>query len=233
MFKSSKFLLPLVLLSVVFAQNSWAVPCASWQVAESSLRSAWAKGYPNEKILKLTQNGEPSAYDKLKSTNQEKIDAYGDKWEAYARQKFCRVPATALVNQDGGQRQFDVSAIFVVNGNKYTFDDIGVGASSAVAQAGQEAPGKDEIKKMLTAFWLQAHPGTKVERIATGKAELNQSEKRWWYYVGADIYIVNEEGQKQKCSSDYGTIYKGEKGQEGVNPSGPWKAGFLVDPSCD
>jgi hypothetical protein len=51
--------------------------------------------------------------------------------------------------------------------------------------------------------------------------------------VGADIFIVAEDGTKQKCSNDYTTFYKGEKGLEGVDASGPYKVYFLDDPSCN
>ena len=73
-----------VCFSVVPAAGA-ATPCAAWKTAEKDLRAAWAKGYPKEKLVSVTPNGEPSAYDKLRSTGQEKIDEYGDKWEAYAK----------------------------------------------------------------------------------------------------------------------------------------------------
>src|SRR6185369_3774874 len=111
----------------------WAVQCGSWKDAEKSLRSSWAKGYPNEKIIKIEQNGEASSYDKMKATGQTKIDAHGDKWEYYSKNTFCRVPAKVLVQQGSGQRQFEVSAIFRKAGNKFVFDDMGVGESSAIA----------------------------------------------------------------------------------------------------
>jgi hypothetical protein len=212
-----------------------AVPCASWKEAERSLRAAWAKGYPNEKILKVEPNGEPSSYDKLHSTGQEKIDEYGDKWEAYARQTFCRVPAKVQVQRGAGQAAMEVSAIFAQKGGKFVFDDIGVGESTEVAAAGQQAPSKDEIKKMISAYWLSKNPNTKVEKVAVATPELKRDSAagRWWYSAGADIYIVDEDGEKKKCSNDYTTIYKGEKEKEGVDPSGPWKVYFLDDPSCN
>jgi hypothetical protein len=212
-----------------------AVPCASWKTAEKDLRAAWAKGYPNEKLVSVTANGEASAYDKLKSTGQEKIDEYGDKWEAYSKQKFCRVPATAVAQQGAGQRKFSVSAIYVVKGGKFSFDDIGVGESQAIAAAGQEAPSKDDMKKMIAAYYVEKNPNVKVEKVALSAAELkaDSSKGRWWYSVGADIFIVAEDGTKQKCSNDYTTFYKGEKGLEGVDATGPYKVYFLDDPSCN
>lgn len=216
-------------------QQSWAVPCAPWKDAEKALSSAWTKGYPNEKILKIEANGEPSSYDKMKSTGQTKIDAHGDKWEYYSKNTFCRVPAKVLVQQGSGKRVFDVSAIYRKSGSKFVFDDIGVGESVPLAEAGQEAPSKDEIKKMIAGHWVELHPGTKVEKVAISAPELKKdsSAGRWWYTTGADIYIVNEEGQNQKCVNDYTTVHKGEKGQEGVDARGSWKIYFLDDPTCN
>jgi hypothetical protein len=215
-------------------QSAWAVNCATWKEADKSLRSAWAKGYPNEKILKIEQNGEPSSYEKFKATGQTKIDSKGDKWEYYTKNKFCRVPAKVTVQQGANQRIFNVSAIYRIAGKKFVFDDLGVGESEAVAAKGQEAPAKDEIKKMIADFWLEKNPNTKVEKVAISAPELktDSSAGRWWYYTGADIHIIDEDGSKKKCSNDYTTLFKGEKGKEGVDPSGPWKIDFLDTPSC-
>jgi len=210
------------------------VPCASWKDAEKALRTAWAKGYPNEKLLSLDPDGEPSSYDKVKSTNQQKIDEYGDQWEAYSKQTFCRVPAKALAQQGQGQRKFQVSAIYLQTGSKFVFDDLGVGESESVAQSGQEAPAKDDIKKLITAYWLETHPGSKVEKVGVSTPELKTDSRggRWWYTAGADIFVVGEGGARQKCSSDFTTLYKGTKGKEGVDASGPYKVYFLGNPSC-
>lgn len=224
--------------AVILALNSplpvFAVPCAPWKEAEKSLRSAWGKGYPNEKIVKIEKNGEASSYDKMKATGQTKTDARGDKWEFYAKNTYCRVPAKVLVQQGSGQRLFEVSAIFRKSGNTFVFDDLGVGESSAVAGAGQEAPAKDDIKALIAAHWEEKHPGTKVEKVAVSAPELKKDSKagRWWYTTGADIHIVDENGTKKKCSNDYTTIHKGEQGKEGVDAGGPWKVYFLDDPDC-
>jgi len=222
------------ILVVASTQLVLAVPCASWKDAEKSLRSAWAKGYPNEKIITIEQNGEASTYDKMKATGQTKIDAHGDKWEYYAKNTFCRVPAKVLVQQGGGKRIFNVSAIFRKAGSKFVFDDMGVGESEAVAGAGQEAPAKDDIKQLISAHWVELHPGTKVQKVAISAPELKRDSKagRWWYTTGADIHIVDEDGQAKKCVNDYTTVYKGEKSREGVDASGPWKVYFLDDPTC-
>ena len=223
-----------MVLALTNISVAFAVPCASWKDAEKSLRIAWAKGYPNEKILKLEQNGEPDVYDKMKATGQTKIDAHGDKWEYYTKNSFCRIPAKATVQQSGGQRVFNVSAIFRKAGKGFVFDDMGVGESEAVAQAGQGAPTKDEAKKLIADYWLSKHPETKVTKVAISAPEYknDSSSGRWWYYTGADIYITDENGSSQKCSNDYTSIYKGEKGAEGKNSSGPWRVDFLDDPSC-
>ncbi len=230
-----KLFLPLTSLFIfAFSQAAMAVPCATWKEAEKSLRGAWAKGYPNEKILKIEQSGEPSSYEKFKSTGQTKIDSKGDKWEYYTKNKFCRVPARVTVQQGANQRIFNVSAIYRVAGKKFFFDDLGVGESEAVAAKGQEAPAKDEIKRMITELWLQKNPNTKVEKVAISAPELktDSSAGRWWYYTGADIHIIDEDGSKKKCSNDYTSLYKGEKGKEGVDASGPWQIDFFDTPSC-
>ncbi|QOX80219.1 hypothetical protein FY034_15175 [Trichlorobacter lovleyi] len=234
--KKMNLLLVFLCCLVLVPLSAWAggVPCASWKDAEMSLRKAWAKGYPTEKILSIVQDGEPSSYDKLKSTGQTKIDAHGDKWEFYAKNSYCRVPAKVTVRQSSGQRVFSVSAIYRKSGKGFVFDDMGVGQSSAVAPSAQQAPSKDEFKKMIAAYWLELHPETKVETVKATDAEYknDSSTGRWWYNIGADIYIVSENGARQKCSNDYTTLYKGEKGKEGVDASGPWKVYFLDDPSC-
>ena len=210
------------------------VLCASWKDADKALRAAWAKGYPKEKILKLESNGAPSSYEKMKPTGDTKIDEHGRTWEYYQKNTFCRVPAKAVVEQPSGPRNFEISAIFRKDGSRFVFDDIGVGESTAVANAGQEAPAKEEIKKLIAAYWEQQHPGSKVENVAISAPELKKdtAKGRWWYTTGADIFITDTAGVKQKCSNDYTTLHKGEKGQEGVAAAGEWKVYFLDSPTC-
>lgn len=232
---------PIIILATVFifsfanVQPLKADTCASWADAEKSLRSAWLKGYPGEKIIKIEQNGQPSSYEKFKSTGKTKIDEHGDKWEYYTKNKFCQVPARVLVQQSSGQRIFNVSAIFRMSGNKFIFDNMGVGDSYAVAESGQQPPTKDEIKKLIASYWLEKNPKTKVVKVAISAPELKKdsSTGRWWYTTGADIYTVDENGRNKKCSNDYTTIHKGEKGKEGVDPSGSWKVYFLDDMTCN
>ncbi len=50
--------LNVILAAALVLAFSWvnpvsAEPCATWKAAEKALRSAWAKGYPNEKIIKI------------------------------------------------------------------------------------------------------------------------------------------------------------------------------------
>jgi hypothetical protein len=231
--------LNLILAAALVLAFAWlnpvsAEPCATWKAAEKALRSAWAKGYPNEKIIKIEQNGEPTSYDKLKATGKTKIDEHGEKWEYYKKNTYCQVPAKVLVQQGSGKRVFNVSAIFRKAGSTFVFDDMGVGESYAMAEQGQEPPTKDEIKKLITDLWLEKNPGSKVTKVAISNPELKKdsSKGRWWYNTGADIYTVDASGNSKKCSNDYTTVYKGEKGMEGVSPAGPWKVYFLDDPSC-
>lgn len=221
---------------VAVARPALAVDCASWSVADKELRSAWAKGYPNEKIVTLEQNGAPDEYTKPKATGQTTIDEHGRTWEYYTKNKFCRVPAKALVQQGAGQKNFSVSAIFRKDGaSSFVFEDIGVGDSTDVAQASQSAPSKDHVKELIAAYWVSQNPGTKVDTVKCSDPELKtqNSKGRWWYTTGADIYVVDENGAKEKCSNDMTTIYKGEKGKEGIDPRGDFKVYFLDKPVCN
>lgn len=212
-----------------------AVPCAKFADAEKALRNIWPKSYPGEKIESIAANGAASNYTKAEASGKDFIDEYGNRWEWVEKVKYCRVPGKVTVTRaDGSRVLFNVSAIFRQDGKKFKFATIGVGSSEEVAGAGQEAPSKDEVKKLISALWLSQHPDHKVEKVAISAPEIKKdsSAGRWWYTTGADIHIINESGEKQKCSNDYTTVYKGEKGQEGKNPAGPWQVYFLDDPSC-
>lgn len=234
MIRKNAFLLvlPLALASL---QPLTAVPCASPAEAEAAIRKAWPAKYPGETIQKYESAGEASAYTKLETTGKETIDEYGNRWEYVKNATYCRIPARVTARRASGSMVvFDVSAIFRQVGGAYSFMNIGVGGSSEVASSGQEAPGRDAIKKLIADLWVSLHPGSKVERVAISDPELKKDSTagRWWYTTGADIYVTDENGTKQKCSNDYTTIFKGETGKEGVNASGPWKASFLDDPAC-
>lgn len=226
--------LPLALAAL---QPLAAAPCAPAKDAEAAIRKAWPGKYPGETIQKYEPNGEPSAYTKLESTGKETIDEYGNRWEYVKNAVYCRIPAKVTAKRSSGSLVvFDVSAIFRNVSGVYSFMGIGVGGSSELAASGQEAPSKDAIKKLIADLWVSLHPGNRVERVAISDPELKKDSAagRWWYTTGADIYVIDENGTKQKCSNDYTTIFKGEPGKEGVNagPSLPWKASFLDDPSC-
>jgi hypothetical protein len=199
------------------------------------LRSAWPSKYPGETIQKLEPAGAPSSFEKEESTGKQKIDEHGDRYEHFVKVTYCRVPAKATILRAGGsQVVFEVSAIYKQTAGGFVFSDIGVSGSSEVAGTGQEPPSKEDAKKLIADYWVQKNPGTRVEKVAISTPELKKdaSAGRWWYTTGADIYVIQQDGTKQKCSNDYTTIYKGTQGKEGVDASGPYKVYFLDDPSC-
>jgi hypothetical protein len=231
----------IILVSIVgiaaFAGSPlFADDCATWTVAQGHLKANWGKKYPGEKIQSVTANGAASSYEKMESTGKEKIDSNGDRYEYLEKVIYCRVPAKVAVTRANGTKTvFSVSAIYKVKGKTYQFDNIGVSGNEEVAAEGQEAPSKDIIKKAIADEWIAKHPDHKVEKVAVTDPELKKvpSENRWWYNVGADIFIINEEGVKQKCVNDYTSIYKGELGSEGQNTASPYKADFFENPTCN
>ncbi len=219
----------------VSANTLYADECAPWKTAETHLRTNWGKKYAGETVLKIVADGEPSTYEKMESTGKEKIGNDGNRYEYFEKVIYCRVPAKVTVKRaNGTQTVFDVSAIYKVKGKSFQFDNIGVSGNSEVAGEGQEAPSKDVIKKAIADQWKAENPGHSVDKVAVTDPELKKdsSENRWWYNVGADIFITDENGIKKKCVNDYTTIYKGEPGKEGQDSSGPYKADFLEKPSC-
>lgn len=215
--------------------NLYAEGCASWTTAESQIKSAWPKKYPGEKILKISANGAASSYEKMESTGQERIESDAERYEYFVKVSYCRVPARVSVKRSNGSESlYEVSAIFKQGATGYQFSDIAVGDSSEVAASGQEPPTKDEIKKLIAELWISLHPDNRVEKVALSDPELKKDtgKNRWWYNVGADIYIINADGDKQKCVNDYTSIYRGSEGKEGQD-NGPYRALFLETPSCN
>jgi len=204
----------------------------AWSDADKELRNAWARGYPNEKIVTLEANGQPDAYEKDKATGETKIDEYGTMIALYIKVTYYRIPAKALVQIGAAQKVYSLAAIFRSEGEDIVFDDIAVGGSTDVAQAGQEAPSKDLAKQLIAAHFESLNPGYKVQEVKCSDPERKSqaSKGRWWYATGADIYVVDPSGAKKRYSNDMTNIYKGEKGQEGVNPSGDWKVNFVDKP---
>lgn len=204
----------------------------SWSDADKGLRDAWARGYPNERIVTLEANGKPDAYEKAKATGETKIDEYGNTAEYYTKNTFCRVPAKALVQIGTAQKIYSLSAIFRRDGAGFVFEDIAVGGSTDVVAAGRPTLSKDHAKELIAALWVSQNPGTTVDEVRCSDPEYKSqaSKGRWWYATGADIYITDASGAKKRYANDMTNIYKGEKGKEGVDPSGEWKVFFLDKP---
>jgi hypothetical protein len=207
----------LCLAAFAAVQVSAANP--TWKDAEKGLRGDWAKKYSNEKILKAEQNGSARNYEKI---------------ESGVKVSYCDIPAKVTAQQSGGKRVFNVTAIFRKTGGLFRYTGMSVGESEAAAEKGQEAPTKDQIKKLVADLYAKQNPGAKVTKVLLSDPELKKdsSAGRWWYNVGADVYIVDATGKSKKCTNDYTSVYRGEKGQEGVNASGPWQVEFIDDFVC-
>jgi len=204
-----------------------------WEEAEANLREAWERGYPNEKIIKLEQAGPPDTFEKEIPTGETKIDEYGEHHAYIAKSKFVRIPAKALVQQGAGQKIFSLAAVFQEqDGDEFVFEDMLVGGSQEVVQAGQETPTKDQAKQLIAALWESMNPGVKVTEVKCADLERkSQSSKgRWWYATGADLSVTEADGSKKVYSNDMTNIFKGVKGAEGVDPSGDWKCAFIDKP---
>jgi hypothetical protein len=191
----------------------------SWGDVEKGLHSTWAKNYPKEKIIKIEKVGSPRDYEKVE--NGKKV-------------AYCDYPAKVLAQQTSGKRVFNVTAIFRKTGGSFAYNGMSIGESTALAEKGQESPTKDEIKKLVSALYAKNNPGVKVTKVSLSDPELKKdsAKGRWWYNVGADVYITDKLGKSKKCVNDYTTVYKGVKGSEGVNASGPWQVYFLDDFVC-
>jgi hypothetical protein len=185
----------------------------TWKDAEKGIRGDWAKKYSQEKLLKIEQNGSARNYDKI---------------ESGVKVFYYDIPAKVTAQQSSGKRVFEVTAIFRNSGGKFVYTGMSVGESQAAAEKGQEAPTKDQIKKLVADLYAQQNPGVKVTKVLLSDPELKKdsSAGRWWYNVGADVYIVDASGKSKKLTNDYTSVYKGQKGQEGVDASGSWQVEF-------
>lgn len=204
----------------------------TWAEADEALRTAWARGYPKETLVSLEAHGEPDAYEKDKLTGETKIDEYGVIRALYIKVTYFRIPAKALVQVGAMQKIYSLAAIFRSEQGGVVFDDIAVGGSTEVAQAGQEAPSKELARQLIAAHFESLNPGLQVQEVKCSDPERKSqaSKGRWWYATGADIYTADASGAKKRYSNDMTNLYKGDKGQEGVNPSGDWKVHFVDKP---
>lgn len=224
------------LTAVALPHPSQALTCGSWKDAEKSIRTWWSKAYPNEAILTINQNGPPETYSKVKSTNQKKIDEYGNEWEYFQKNPYCSIPAKLKVQQSSGPRMFNVSAIFKVSGKKFTFDDVATGGSEAVLEPGQAAaPDKDEIKRIVTEAYLANIPPDLQSKIQVDKVMIAPRQlQRWeggqsgYSMAGVDMYLIIDGEKKDKCDVSLVNLYKGDEKNMRLEAAGPWKVEFRV-----
>jgi hypothetical protein len=216
-------------------QTSHALTCGTWKEAEKSIRGWWEKAYPKEKVLTLEQNGPPRTYSKVKSTNQKKIDEYGNEWEYYKNNPYCSVPAKVKVQQPSGPRIFSVSAIFKVSGKNFTFDDVATGGSEAILEAGQApAPPNDEIVKLVTEKLNSRIPPALRSKIIIDKLELPAKPTLSRFGEGQSSWSIERmnlsvtvDGEKQKnCEIMMIDVYKGDEKNKRLDAGGAWNVGF-------
>lgn len=238
-------MIPRLFLYIVFIffavgllpHTSHAVTCGTWKEAEKSIRWWWEKAYPKEKILTLEQNGPPRTYSKVQSTNQKKIDEYGNEWEYYKKNPYCSVPAKVKVQQSSGPRIFSVSAIFKVSGKKFTFDDVATGGSEAILEAGQApAPPNDEIVKLVTEKLNSRIPPALRSKIIIDKLELLSKPTLSRFGEGQSAWSIDRmnlsmtvDGEKQKnCELMTIDISKGDEKNMRLDAGGPWNVSFSL-----
>ncbi len=225
----------IVLYGAATPTNSFALTCGSWKDAEKSIRSWWSAAYPKEAILSIVQNGPPETYSKVKSTNQKKIDEYGNEWEYFQKNPYCSIPAKVKVQQSSSQRIFNVSAVFKVSGKKFTFDDVATGSSEAVLAPGQaEAPDKEVIKTLITEKVASSIPPDLQANIKVDKVMISPRNVRdmgngqsAYSMSSADLYLVEDGVNKKKCEIGPVTLYKGEENNMRLDAGGPWKIQFM------
>ena len=226
----------LVSASLALSQPSYALTCGSWKDADKAIRGWWTQAYPNEKIISIEQNGPPRTYSKTQSTNQKKVDEYGNEWEYYKKNPYCSVPAKLKVQQSAGQRIFSVSAIFKVSGKKFAFDDVATGGSEAVLEAGQAAaPDKDAVKKLVSDAYMSNVPADLQSKIQVEKVMISPRQLRTgdggqanYQMTSVDVYLVIDGRPKGKCELSMVELYKGEKNNMRLDAGGPWKVNFQV-----
>lgn len=225
------------LLTLAIPAWSHALTCGTWNDAEKSIRGWWQKAYPNEKVLSIEQNGPPRTYSKVQSTNQKKIDEYGNEWEYYQKNPYCSVPAKVKVQQSSGPRIFSVSSVFKVSGKKFTFDDVAVGNSEAILESGQAAaPGNAEIINLVTEKIVSRIPQDLRSTIKVDKVELVSKPALSRFGEGQSAYSIEKfnlfltvDGEKQRtCEIMLTNLYKGEEKNMKLDATGPWKVNFTL-----
>ena len=241
-----RLIVPVVLVFVTLVAmptTSRALTCGTWVEAEKSLRSWWGKAYPNEKILSAEQNGPPQTYSKIKSTNQKKIDEYGNEWEYYQKNPYCSIPAKVKVQQSSGPRIFNVSAVFKVSGKKFTFDDVAVGGSEAVLEPGMAAaPDVAEIKKLIVEKVISKIPPQLQGNIKVDKVMISPRQfQRWeggtsaYSMSSVDLYLVVDGENQSKCEIAPVNLFKGEEKNMRLDADGTWQIQIVsksVPSSC-
>jgi hypothetical protein len=225
------------LIVISLPQTSQALTCATWKDAEKSIRTWWGQAYPKEKILSIEQGGPPETYSKTQSTNQKKIDEYGNEWEYYKKNPYCSIPAKVKVQQSSGKRVFNVSAVYKVSGKKFTFDDLAVGSSQAQVELapGEVAqPDAPEIKKVIQEHFMSMIPPDLRENIQVESVLISKNRPlvRWddgqaFYSIPGITFNFIEDGEKKTCEENVPTaLYKGEEKNRRLNAAGPWKIVF-------
>ncbi|MCL4457848.1 MAG: hypothetical protein M1147_08640 [Nitrospirae bacterium] len=221
-----------VIISILCWASFSSADCVAWKETEQIIRANWAKKYPGEKILKIERTGESSVYEKEIGTGKTKKDPRtGDIYEYFVKVPFCQEPVRVHVERASGTKvEFNTSWHFKKVENKYVYSHFSVGAVTEVAKKGQEAPPKDEIKKMVAEAWVRDMQATdKVRKVLLSDPEFNQYKDRWWYWLEGDVFVTNAEGQNQKCKDLKMQLFRDEKGSEGKDAGAPWRVKFVSE----
>lgn len=217
-----KKLIPLLLL--FGAVDVFAADCVTWNVVQADIRKVWPVKYKNEKIISIEKKGGTETYKKMIGTGKTKKDANGEVLELFVEKEFCSQGAIVKVKQASGERIFNTSWIYLMNGKQVKFYENSVGESEAVASGDEKAPDKTTIKDLIAkAFVRDVDSNAGVEKVATSDPEFKKSGSRSWYALEADVHITKD-GEKKKCDVRYISLEK---------KSGKWDISFGdTHPSC-
>ena len=195
----------------------------SWASVRNDIMQHWKKTYPDEKIVKVEQNGALQYYSTERETQ---VDAsWGWFWDvrqietqgAFARQ----VVNVTVERANKTQARFEVAALFQRNGPEWTFRQIVVGRTTELtaAKAG-DLPTREAAVGIFTDAWKKLRPDFDVKSIEVLGSEPKQSgDKRWVTYklaittTGTDKGSRAMFGKNYKCApEDYSSVLNFESG---------------------
>lgn len=219
----------LALLGVVLSASALAADLLPWPQVKEKIAAHWAQSAPREKVLSITEKGDPQFTASKRVTSSTHIgSSWYSAWVTSTRTvngAFARQVALVEVERANQSRaRFEVAALYRGEGGQWLFDKIAIGPVTELGAPGDPAlPSEAQAIGIFTKAWNAKREDFDVKSVKVlAPAKLGVSKKRRSLSYRLEISAIGTakagkkyQGQAVTCRpSSYSSVLRWDAGSE-------------------